>query len=138
MRYARVNRDQEKQMRLKTVALALGLMCLGGAAACSGTSSSGAGGAAAPEQVTTLKVDNQGSLDMDVYVVRAPAGQRIRLGTATAAAVTKMVIPSDVLLGGANTSLRFIADPIGGVRPSVSSSILVTRGDEVTLQIPPR
>jgi hypothetical protein len=137
MRYARVNRDQEKQMRLKTVALALGLMCLGGAAACTRTSSSGAGGAAAPEQVTTLKVDNQGSLDMDVYVVRSPGGQRIRLGTATAVSVTKMTIPSDVLIG-ANTSLRFIADPIGGVRPSISSSILVTRGDEVTLQIPPR
>ena len=125
-------------MRMKTVALALALTCLGGGyTACSRASSSGAGGAAAPEAATTLKVDNQGSLDMDVYVVRAPAGQRIRLGTATAAAVTKMKIPSDVLIG-ANTSLRFIADPIGGLRPSVSSSILVTRGDEVTLQIPPR
>ena len=124
-------------MRLKTVALALSLTCLGDAAACAHTSSSGAGGTAVPEEVTTLKVDNQGSLDMDVYVVRAPAGQRIRLGTATAVSVTKMKIPSDVLIG-ANTSLRFIADPIGGLRPSVSSSILVTRGDEVTLQIPPR
>ncbi|HXF25572.1 MAG TPA: hypothetical protein VN602_13680 [Gemmatimonadaceae bacterium] len=132
-----MNRDKENQMRMKAVALALGLMCLGGAAACSRASSSGAGGAAAPAEVTTLKVDNQGSLDMDVYVVRVPAGQRIRLGTATAATVTKMTIPSDVLIG-ANTSLRFIADPIGGLRPSVSSSILVTRGDEVTLQIPPR
>jgi hypothetical protein len=137
MRYAWANRDQEKHMRMKAATLALGLICLGGATACTHTSTSGAGGAAAPEQVTTLKVDNQGSLDMDVYVVRAPVGQRIRLGTATAASVTKMTIPSDVLLG-ANTSLRFIADPIGGVRPSVSSSILVTKGDEVTLQIPPR
>jgi len=137
MRYALMNRDKENQMRMKAVALALGLIYLGGAAACSRATSSGAGGAAAPAEVTTLKVDNQGSLDMDVYVVRVPAGQRIRLGTAIAATVTKMTIPSDVLIG-ANTSLRFIADPIGGIRPSVSSSILVTRGDEVTLQIPPR
>lgn len=124
-------------MRFNTVALALSLTCLGGAAACAHTSSSGAGGMAVPEEVTTLKVDNQGSLDMDVYVVRAPAGQKIRLGTATAVSVTTMKIPADVLIG-ANTSLRFIADPIGGLRPSISSSILVTRGDEVTLQIPPR
>jgi len=124
-------------MRFNMVALALGLACLGGAAACTSTSSASAGGAAAPEEVTTLKVDNQASLDMNVYVVRAPAGQRIRLGTATAVSITKMKIPADVLIG-ANTSLRFIADPIGGLRPSVSSEILVTKGDEVTLQIPPR
>lgn len=124
-------------MRLKTVALVLGLTCLGGAAGCSHAFSSGAGGAAAPEEVTTLKVDNQGTLDMDIYVIRDPGGQRIRLGTANAVTVTKMKIPSDVIIG-ANTSLRFIADPIGGLRPSISSSIMVTRGDEVTLQIPPR
>lgn len=125
-------------MRFRTIALALGFACLGGGVtACSHVSSSGAGGAAAPEAATTLKVDNQGTLDMNVYVVRGQSGQRIRLGTATAVSVTMMKIPSSVLLGS-NTSLRFIADPIGGIRPSISSSILVTRGDEVTLQIPPR
>ncbi len=123
-------------MRSKTVALALALSCLGGAAACTHTSTAGAGGAAAPEAATTLKVENQGSIDMDVYVLRAPVGQRIRLGTATGNSTTRMRIPSDVLMG-VNTSLRFVADPIGGTRPSVSSSIMVNPGDEVTLQIPP-
>jgi len=123
-----------KQMRFKPVALALALSCLAGA--CARTSSSGAGGTATPEEATTVKVVNQGYLDMNVYVSRAPVGQRIRLGTATANTTTMLTIPSGVLFG-ANTSLRFIADPIGGTRRSVSSEILVTKGDEVTLQIPP-
>ncbi len=123
-------------MRLAPIALALALTTLGSAVACSSTTSAGAGGMASPRAATTVTVDNQGALDMDVYVTRAPVGQRIRLGTATANAKTNLVIPSNVLFGPA-TSLRFIADPIGGVRRSVSSEILVNPGDNVTLQIPP-
>lgn len=123
-------------MRLKPIALALALTCLGGAAACSSTNSAGAGGMAVPEEATTVKVENLGFLDMDVYVTRVPAGPRIRLGTANSNVTTTLKIPSDVLLGGGATSLRFVADPIGGSRRSVSSQILVTRGDEVTLMIP--
>lgn len=123
-------------MRLKTISLALALAGAGGVAGCTRTSTSGAGGTATPAEATTLKVVNQGSLDMDVYVLRAPVGQRVRLGTATGNSTTRMTIPNDVMIGS-NTSLRFVADPIGGTRPSVSSSILVTPGDEVTLQIPP-
>lgn len=123
-------------MRLKTISLALAMAGVGGVAGCTHTSTSGAGGTATPVEATTLKVVNQGSLDMDVYVLRAPVGQRVRLGTATGNSTTRMTIPNDVMIGS-NTSLRFVADPIGGTRPSVSSSILVTPGDEVTLQIPP-
>lgn len=123
-------------MRVTPALLALSLICLGGASACVRTASGGAGGSATPQEITTVSVQNQGSLDMDVYVTRAPVGQRIRLGTATANTTTKMTIPDNVLLG-VSTSLRFIADPIGGTRRSVSSEILVNRGDEVTLQIPP-
>lgn len=127
-------------MRLKTdslaLSLALALAGVGAVAGCTHTSTNSAGGTATPVEATTLKVVNQGSLDMDVYVLRAPVGQRIRLGTATGNSTTKMHIPNDVMLGS-STSLRFVADPIGGTRPSVSSSILVTPGDEVTLEIPP-
>jgi len=123
-------------MRLKTAGLVVAMIALGGAAGCARHSMAGAGGAAAPAQATMLKVVNQGFLDMNVYVLRAPVGQRIRLGTATGSSTTEMRIPPDVMLGS-NTSLRFIANPIGGSRPSVSSSIMVTPGDEVTLQIPP-
>ena len=123
-------------MRFSKVIVALAIVTLGGAAACTRTSAKTAGGAAVPKEATTLKVDNQGFLDMNVYVTRSEAGQRIRLGTATASSTTRMKIPDNILFGS-NTSLRFIADPIGGRRASVSSSIMVSPGDEVTLQIPP-
>ena len=122
-------------MRLGPLALVLALTTAG-SAACYRNSSAGAGGMASPQAATTLTVDNQGSLDMNIYVTRSPVGQRIRLGMATANAKTNLVIPSDILFGAA-TSLRFIADPIGGMRRSVSSDILVNPGDDVTLQIPP-
>lgn len=136
MLYGVLNREQENQMRFRPVALALALSCLGTAAACSRNGSAGAGGVANPQAATILTVDNQGALDMDVYVTRAPVGQRVRLGTAIANTKTNLVIPPEVVFGPA-TSLRFIADPIGGTRRSVSSEILVNPGDNVTLQIPP-
>jgi hypothetical protein len=36
------------------------------------------------------------------------------------------------------TPLRFIADPIGGTRPSVSEEITVAPGDTVVMTIPPQ
>ncbi|HEV2642397.1 MAG TPA: hypothetical protein VGT98_06810, partial [Candidatus Elarobacter sp.] len=83
---------------------------------------------------TTLSVVNQAYLDMNVYVLR-DGGQRIRLGTATGNQTTVLTIPSDVLFGP--TPLRFVADPIGGTRASVSTSILVNPGDQVEMRIPP-
>lgn len=82
---------------------------------------------------TTLKVDNQGFLDMTIYV-RGDLG-RVRLGLASGAATTKFVIPDEVIRSA--TSLRFVADPIGSARASVSQEISVRPGDEVVMQIPP-
>jgi hypothetical protein len=82
---------------------------------------------------TALVVDNQGFIDMSIYAVRS--SQRIRLGTATGAHKTTLTIPPS-LVSGINT-LRFIADPIGGTRASVSEEITVVPGDTVGLMIPP-
>src|SRR5690349_20113358 len=82
---------------------------------------------------TTLEVDNQGFVDMTVYAVRN--SQRLRLELATRNHKTTMTIPLG-LIGGI-TTLRFIADPIGGTRASVSQEISVTPGDTVELLIPP-
>jgi hypothetical protein len=128
--------DQEKHMRFKPVAIALTLVCLGSIAACTRKSSAGAGNAATPEQITTVKVVNEGFLDMAIYVSGAPVGARMRLGTAIGSSTTKMTIPKQIMLYD-STPLKFFADPVGGSRTSVSSSIVVTRGDEVTLRIPP-
>lgn len=120
-------------MRLKSTAVIFALACLG-TSACTHTQSGRAGAPAAPA-VTKLEVDNQGFLDMDVYVVRE-GGARQRLGTATGNAKTTLKIPESVMRIGA-TQLKFVADPIGGRRASVSSSIIVNPGDIVTLMIPP-
>lgn len=83
---------------------------------------------------TTLRVDNQAFLDMTIYVVQG--GQRIRLGNAGGSSITMLTIPSYLIFG--STTLRFIADPIGGQRLPVSSDIQVSKGDQVMLTIPAR
>ena len=82
---------------------------------------------------TVVQVDNHGFLDMTVYASRS--SQRVRLGTATGNGKTYFNIPT-VLMSGL-TPLRFVADPIGGRRASVSEEITVAPGDTVVLTIPP-
>jgi hypothetical protein len=82
---------------------------------------------------TTIEVDNQGFVDMTIYAMRS--AQRIRLGIALGNRKTDLTIPP-VLISGL-TTLRFVADPIGGARPSVSQEITVAPGDKVGLLIPP-
>jgi hypothetical protein len=88
---------------------------------------------AVQSEPTRLVVDNQGFVDMTVYVVRN--SQRLRIGTATGNQKTTLTIPQSIMSG--ITTLRFIADPIGGTRPSVSEEISVVPGDTVGLLIPP-
>ena len=82
---------------------------------------------------TILEVDNRGFVDMTIYVVRN--SQRIRLGSATGNQKTQLVIPANVVTG--ISTLRFIADPIGSNRNSVSEEISVVPGDRIGLLIPP-
>ncbi|MGH7652226.1 MAG: hypothetical protein ACREMS_10335 [Gemmatimonadaceae bacterium] len=82
---------------------------------------------------TAIRVDNQSFADVTVYAARS--AQRVRLGLAPGHANTVFTVPM-VLMNG-TTQLRFIADPIGGARPSVSEEISVAPGDSVTLTIPP-
>ena len=90
-------------------------------------------GSTTPNEPTTLQVDNQGFLDMAVYAVRSV--ERIRLGTATGNSKTNLRIPTGLVNG--LTPLRFIADPIGATRASISEEITVSPGDTVVLTIPP-
>ncbi len=115
-------------MKIRTIAFALLLL---GASACK-TFSRGSDDAG-QSQPTVLQVDNQGFLDMNVYAARS--SQRVRLGTATGNGKTSFTIPSSLVSG--LTPLRFVADPIGGRRASVSEEITVAPGDTVVLTIPP-
>lgn len=82
---------------------------------------------------TTVEVDNQALLDMTIYVLRD--SQRTRLGLATGLSKTRFTIPAGIMFGV--TTLRFIADPIGGNRLPVTEEITVSEGEEVVLRIPP-
>ncbi len=106
-------------------------MCLVGAAV-SACSSAPRSEAQILDRRVTVEVDNQSFSDMTIYVVR---GQRIRLGSARGLTKTVFTIPPSVVGGVA--SLRFIADPIGTSRPSVSEEITITDGDSIGLTIPP-
>lgn len=114
-------------MKSRSIALALFFPSL---LACT-TMASGSGGAD-QNQPTVLQVENQGFPDMTVYAVRS--GQRVRLGIATGLSKSKFTIPSSLLSGV--TPLRFVADPIGGNRASVSQEITVSPGDTVMMTIP--
>lgn len=115
-------------MKTKIWALSLFLLVI---AACNGM----ARGSGSSEQSvqTALRVDNQSFSDMTVYAARS--AQRVRLGLAPGHASTVFTVPRGLMNG--MTQLRFIADPIGGVRPSVSEEITVAPGDSVVLLIPP-
>jgi hypothetical protein len=115
-------------MKIQSVTVSL-LLFVG--AACAGMGA-GAGNPNA-NQPTVVQVDNQGFSDMTIYAVRN--SQRTRLGIATGNSKTNFTIPSS--LGGGLPTLRFIADPIGGRRNSVSQEITIAPGDTVVLTIPP-
>ena len=78
-------------------------------------------------------MDNQAYLEMTIYVMRG--AERVRLGMAPGSSNSSFVIPADVIRSA--TALRFVADPIGSSRTSISEEIYVQPGDEVSLQIPP-
>ncbi|MDP9205837.1 MAG: hypothetical protein M3P12_10345 [Gemmatimonadota bacterium] len=115
-------------MKIRSVAFALLFL---GLAACNAFSRGS--GAYDPKQPTVVQVDNQGFSDMTVYAARS--SQRVRLGTATGNSKTNFDIPQALISG--LTPLRFVADPIGGRRASVSEEITVAPGDTVVLTIPP-
>ena len=115
-------------MSFRVLAASMTLLVLG---ACSGFKRGS--GTADVNQPTIVQVDNRGFLDMAVYAARSV--ERIRLGTATGNSKTNLRIPSSLVNG--LTPLRFIADPIGASRASVSEEITVAPGDTVVLTIPP-
>ena len=104
-------------------------LSVGAVAACQANTA----GRVTPENATTLRVDNQGFSDMDIFALRGAT--RVRLGMVGGHQNTVLRVPP-VLITGV-TPLRFIADPIGSSRASVSEEITVTPGDSVMLTIPP-
>jgi hypothetical protein len=101
-----------------------------GAAACTGHGND----APRPTPETTVSVDNQAWLDVNVYAVSG--GQRTRLGTATAHATHVFRIPNSIV--GLGRDLQFAIDPVGSRVQGTSYNLYVTPGNRVTLTVPPQ
>ena len=115
-------------MKMRSVSVGLFFLFL---AAC--TTMARGSGATTQNEPTVVRVDNQAFADMTVYAARS--AQRLRLGIAPGHTVSLFTVPSGLMSG--MTSLRFIADPIGSTRASVSEEITVAPGDTVMMTIPP-
>ncbi|MEO8560660.1 MAG: hypothetical protein ABI601_01205 [bacterium] len=81
---------------------------------------------------TKVRVENQNSADMTIYVYRG--SQRMRLGRAAGNTTTSLDIPSSMVSGV--TDLRFQAEPLGNQRGIISQPIPVSPGDLVDFIVP--
>jgi hypothetical protein len=82
---------------------------------------------------TTIDIQNNDFNDVRVYVV--VNGQRTRLGIAPGLKTTVFTIPRYLITS--TSTLRFVADPIGGKRSPVSEQIDVSPGDQLVMVINP-
>lgn len=114
--------------RARPVLLLLGLVL-----ALSGCAGRKNRGPAAPDAArTTVRVENQNFLDMNVYVLNGT--QRVRLGNVAGVSTRVFTIPANLVFG--ISVLRFQADPVGSSRAPISQEISVRSGDQVILTIP--
>jgi hypothetical protein len=111
---------------LRTLMVAVGAVCLA-------TCASAGENEPVVQDGTTVTVENQNFLDMNVYVL--DGAQRIRLGTVPGVSMRTLSIPERLVFGV--SSLRFQVDPIGSAQAPVSQEITVRAGMALRLVIPP-
>jgi len=114
---------------MRRALLALALLSLG----CQHRGAGASQDSLEPRPQTTVKVENQNFLDMDVYILRE--SQRIRLGMVGGHSTQVFPIPDDIVRS--SPQVRFELHPIGGRANPRSESITVMPGDQVVLTIPP-
>ena len=90
------------------------------------------GGTREPAEESFVVVENQSTLQVTVYVLRD--SHRQRLGTAESLRSTRLRIPSSIIFGP--TNLRFEISPLGSNANPISTEIMVSPGDEITLTVP--
>jgi hypothetical protein len=89
---------------------------------------------AAPSRGAAVRVENQGSLDMDVYVHEHESVAR--LGFAPSNQVTRLSLPPALITGSG--LIQFEARPTRGGERVLSDALTVHPGDELTWVIPPQ
>jgi hypothetical protein len=87
-----------------------------------------------PKDNVTLVVTNRSTWDMDVYLVRE--GMQSRLGLAPGGMSTRYSLTPAQFIGGGQ--IRIVAKPLVSGRTITSEPLTLSRGQEVTWDIPPR
>jgi hypothetical protein len=85
-----------------------------------------------PQEAAYVRVANQSWLDMSVYVLRGT--QRVRLGSVSSGSTARFRIPSGLVFGV--TALRFQVQSMRSRGALTSYEVMVSPGEEVTLNIP--
>lgn len=106
--------------------VAAGMLC--GACAQRNTGPADANSAAA---ASTLVVENNKWLDVNVYAVRN--GTRQRLGTVASLQSERFRLPNWVTVGAAE--LRLLIDPVGSEQMHLTEPIMVTRGSSIMFKV---
>ncbi len=87
-----------------------------------------------PQDNVTLVVTNRSTWDMDVFLVRE--GTQSRLGLAPGGMSTRYSLTPAQFIGGGQ--VRIVARPLVSGRTITSEPLTLSRGQEVTWDIPPR
>jgi hypothetical protein len=88
-----------------------------------------------PEGYANVRVENQSTQDMRIYVRPGGGGSRFRLGTVVGLQTVVLKIPRTMVTGV--TDLVFEIDPLSGARSSFSERITARPGEEIVLRIGP-
>ncbi len=80
---------------------------------------------------TKVKVENDNKLDMTIFVLRG--GQRIRLGLVPSYTSRSFTLPDNVVVNA--TSIRLLANPVGGRGNPISEEFNVFRGQTIEMVI---
>ena len=99
---------------------------LGLSTACGASRSTMASGPEPSSNEIPVQIDNQNFSDMNIYVVSN--GQRLLLGQAGGLTKTTLTIRNAVRGDG---RVRLLAEPIGGVRPIATPTLVVPRGQSI-------
>ena len=87
-----------------------------------------------PADNVTLVVTNRSTWDMDVFLVRE--GMQSRLGLAPGGMSTRYSLTPAQFIGGGQ--IRIVARPLVSGRTITSEPLTLSRGQEVTWDIPPQ
>jgi hypothetical protein len=89
-----------------------------------------------PADQTRARIENQNSVDMDIYVRRSD-GRINRLGFVPSNQNASFALPAGLTAG--SPWIQFEARPARGAgRPEVSEQFPVKQGDEITWSVPPQ